>query len=553
MLPFRFTLAAARALPPLMLAALLAAGPLAGQIIPARDTVARARPGAGAERVTTPPLLDRPVVRSEYRLGPGDVVSVAIFGEVELFNTLTVSPEGTLVVPSVGVVRVLGANLDEAEARVRNAVYRLYRNVDVTLSLNEVRTFKVFLLGDVPSPGVVAATSVTRASEVIPVNGARAAPAALPRHSADRAAGLALHRNILLRRAAGDSVLVDLARFTLLGDLSANPTLREGDALIVRAVTESVQVLGPVSFPGTYEYRAGESLASLLALATGGGGLPIYASDSVRIGRVSPGGGQRSTLVMSAADAMGPAGAALRMQPFDVVYLQYRTRFASQPAAVVQGQVANPGTYPIRPDTTTVRQLIMQAGGFTERASPVGATLRRVPVPGSRLLAGEELAPDSALTDAERDVRRLQAVSAEAANYVVVDVARIFAPGGEAYDIRLQPGDVLHVPEHRNDVAVIGAVARPGLVVYTPGLSVDQYANRAGGYLRRAAWKDATVLRASTGARLSAREAGSVQPGDRIVVPFRERRTFAERLLTVQAVTGIISGLLITIITARSL
>lgn len=569
MLSLRFHPAAARVLPPLVLASLLAAWPAAAQQ-PAPGQPNRPAATAGTipqqqqqqqERRDDPrdagrpsaPLLDRPVDRREYRLGPGDVVSVAVFGEVELDNTLTVTPEGTLVVPSVGVVRVLGANLDEAQARVRNAVYRLYRDVDVTLSLTQVRSFKVFLVGDVPIPGVVVATSVTRASEVIPVSGARPSPAAVPRTLVERTIGLPLHRNILLRRASGDSVLVDLARFTLLGDLSANPTLREGDALVVRTVTESVQVSGPVSFPGAYEFRPGETLAGLLSLTTGGRGLPAYAGDTVRISRVITGGGGRQTVALTAAEALGSVGSAMPLQPFDLIYLQGRSRYATQSAAVAQGELVNPGTYPIRADTTTLRELVALAGGFTARASLLGATLRRAPVQGTRLRTGVDLAPDSALTAVERDVRRLESISNDDANFVVVDFARLLAPGGEAFDVRLQPGDVLHVPERRDDVAVIGAVARPGLVDYTPGLSVDQYVNLAGGYLRRAAWKDASVLRAGTGARLSGREAGRIEPGDRIVIPFRERRTLVERLQTTQVITGIVSGFLLTIITVRQL
>lgn len=559
MLSYRFMAAAARALP-LVLASVLAAQPLAAQ---ARDTLPGGRrPSdrdaqqagqlpASQQMTPPPPLLDRPVVRSEYRLGPGDVVNVAVFGEVEMANTLTVTPEGTLVVPSVGVVRVLGANLDEAQARVRTAVFRLYRNVDVTLSLTQVRTFKIFLVGDVPRPGVVTATSVTRASEVIPAGGERPNPPPIPRLATERPS-LSLHRNVLLRRATGDSVLVDMARFALLGDLSANPTLREGDALVVRTVTETVQVAGPVSFPGVYEYRARETLAGFLELTTGGKGLPVYTGDTVRISRLSR-TGTRSVQLLTAAEATGSTGAAMVLQPFDVVYVQGRHRFGAQAAATAQGEVRNPGSYPIRADTTTVRELIAAAGGLTVRASLSGATLRRQAVPGSRVRTGDDLAPDSSLTQSEREVRRLERMTAAEANYVVLDLERILAPGGEAHDITLQAGDLLSIPERRNEVAVIGAVARPGLVVYTPGLSVDQYANRAGGYLRRAAWRNAAVLRASTGARLTPREAGRIEPGDQIVVPFRERRTFLERLQAVQAVAGIVTGLLITVITLSSL
>jgi hypothetical protein len=74
-----------------------------------------------------------------------------------------------------------------------------------------VRRFKIFLVGDFPSPGVRVASAATRVSDLLPP-----APG-----------GLAPSRKVLLRCASGDTILVDLARFRLLGDLSTNSTLRE--------------------------------------------------------------------------------------------------------------------------------------------------------------------------------------------------------------------------------------------------------------------------------------------------------------------------------------
>ncbi len=475
------------------------------------------------------PLLDRPVNRAEYRLGPGDVVDVAVFGDVELLNASTVTPEGTIVIPGVGVSRVLGLNLDQAEARVRDLVHRVYRNVDVTVALAQVRSFKVFVVGDVPAAGVQAATSVTRVSEVVPVR---------------RRGGL-LYRNVLLRRASGDSTQVDLARFALLGDLTSNPTLREGDALVVRGVEETVQVVGPVGFPGAFEYRPGETLAQLLSLVTGGRGIPRAAADTVRLSRQAP-GGQRQIVAMSVADAQGARGAGLRLQPFDAVYVARIANYGAEQTATIQGQVARPGTYPIRPETTTVRDLVAFAGGVTERASLAGATLRRRAIPRVQVRTGEELAPDSSLTPSELEVRRLE--NEVEADFVVIDLQRVLAAGGDAYDHTLQAGDELVIPLRRNEVAVLGAVARPGLVAYAPDRTVNQYANLAGGYSRRAAWRDAILIRAGTGTRLPAREVRHVEPGDRIIIPFRERRTFIERLQTAQAVSGIISGVVFTVL-----
>jgi protein involved in polysaccharide export with SLBB domain len=480
------------------------------------------------------PLLDAPISRTAYRLGAGDVVHLAVFGEMNMNQALVVSPEGTLVIPDVGVARVLRLNLDQAQARVRGLIYTLYQNVDVTLTLAQVRAFKVFVVGDVSDPGVRTASSATRVSEIIPPRGGEDSP---------------MRRNVLLRSASGDSSVVDLARFALLGDLNDNPTLNEGDALIVRAVNETVSVTGRVAFPWVFEYRAGETLAELLRLVNGGRGFPPSAADSLRVSRYRP-GGSPEIHVLSAADALGPRGQAFRLRPFDAVYVAERANFGVRYVATVQGQVARPGTYPIRPDTTTVRELVAMAGGFTPRASFAGASLRRVrSVAGTGGVVGEA-ALDSARSFEERQIN---AIAGGSTDIVVIDFQRLFAEGGDPYDQPVRPGDLLNVPEREYDVAVLGAVARPGLVSYAAGRTVHQYVNMAGGYSRRADWKDAVVLRASTNSRLHTREVRHLEPGDRIVVPFKARLTILERVQQTQSVVGILSGAAVTVATMIAL
>jgi polysaccharide export outer membrane protein len=485
------------------------------------------------------PLLDAPVSRTEYRLGAGDVVAVAIFGDYNRVEHVPVTPEGTVVIPELGVTRVLGLNLDEAEERVRALVYRFYRNVSVTLTLSQVRTFKVFVVGDVPQPGVRAASAVTRVSEIVPpISGG--------------GTGAEVHRrNVLLRRASGESVPVDLARFLQAGDLSANPTLREGDALVVPTIDRTVQVYGRVQFPGIYEYRPGESLAEFLSVVNGGGAFPADAADTIRLSRfVSP--QARDIRTISREAALGPEGRALALQPFDAIFVPALANYKVQRTAIILGQVVRPGTYPIRHDTTTVRELVAMAGGFTPEASLVDATLRRLP-PSTQGEAVRQLLaiPRELLSEDERRILQIR-LSADP-TVVVIDFQRLFAEGSDALDQPLQSGDVLNVPARRTGVTVVGAVRQPGIVPYTPGRGVHHYVNLAGGYSRRADWKDTEVLRARSGSREDPREVGSVDAGDQIVVPFRERRDPLQALQTVQGVVGLLSGVLVTILSIERL
>jgi protein involved in polysaccharide export with SLBB domain len=509
----------------------------------ATDTSARMR---STTRATT--LLDTPVNRAEYRLGPGDVVDIGIVGELNRVLSASVGPEGTMLVPGMGVARVLGLTLDQAERVVRDVVLRFYRGVDVKLTLAELRSFKVFVVGDVPNAGVRPASAATRVSEVVAdVPGALDGTDSTTRR--DRVSRR--YRNVLLRRANGDSIVVDLVRFWQTGDLAANPTLREGDRLVMSPLDRTVEVYGRVNFAGTYEYREGETLAQLLAIANGGGPFPSNAADTIRVTRfVTP--QSRELRVFSRAQAAGAEGASFALRPFDAIYVPTVANYKEQRTAVITGQVLRPGTYPIRPETTTVRELVQLAGGFTPDASLIDATLRRAPrsdagPPARRV----DSLPREALTPEEQRV--LQARATSDPTLVVVDFPNLFGQGKEMLDQTLEDGDSLAVPMRRTGVAVLGAVKDPGIVPYAPGRSVDDYVRLAGGYARRADRRGRAVFKARLGARLAARDANdvrSIDAGDQIVVPFRSRRDW---LQTAQTVVAVVTGTVISIATIRSL
>jgi protein involved in polysaccharide export with SLBB domain len=475
----------------------------------------------------TGPLLDAPVSRTAYPLGPGDVLSVAVIGAFSHVYAVPVTPEGTVVIPEMGIARVLGLNLDQAQERVRQLVGRFYRGVDVAVSLTRIRTFKVFVAGNVSSPGVRAATAATRVSEVLP----------------DGGDDKTWRRNLLLRRSNGDSVRVDIARFMLLGDPSANPTLREGDALVVPPSDLRIDVFGGLRFTGAYEYRPGESLAEFLNLANAGGGFPSNSADTVRLTRfVDP--VNRREYRFSQAEAMGARGQAFLLQPSDALYVATVTNYKQQVTAEVSGEVVHPGVYPIRSDTTTVRELVEMAGGFTPRASLTQARLLREPPPLTRGETELRTVPPDQLTRQERQILQVRQLSD--ASQVVVDFRELFARGSDASRQTVRAGDKLEVPERRSEVTVLGAVREPGIVGYVPGLGPGAYVARAGGATRRADLLHAVVIRSRTGARELSRDVAQVDEGDTVILPYRDETDWTKVLQTTGTVIGTITGLIIS-------
>jgi polysaccharide biosynthesis/export protein len=475
-------------------------------------------------------LLDAPVSRTEYVIGPGDGVTLSMFGEINALHQLAVTPEGTVVIPGVGVVDVLGLNMDQAQARVREQVLRYYRNIGIHLTLSRIRQFRVYVVGDVMAPGAQIASATTRVSEVVPavLDTARAV----------------LPRNIVLRRASGESLSVDLVRFRQTGDFGANPMLREGDALIVPAVDRTVHIHGRVAFPGRYEHRPGETLAELLTIANGGGSFPADASDTIRLSRVMERNGQE-VHAFSRSDALGGGGAAFIVEPFDALYIPAVSDFKQQHTATVTGQVRFPGTYPIRPEATTVRDLVALAGGFVEDASLTSASLRRKSAPGSEnRLRQLQNVPAELLSSQERRV--LQAGSRGGDNNVIINFERLFAEGEDAFNQVLRGGDSLSVPRQREEVTILGAVLQPGLVQHVPGADHNYFVRLAGGYGRNADRRDVVVIRAGSGSRINASDTRTIEPGDAIIVPYRERRDYLRALQTTNSVVMTTTGLVLT-------
>lgn len=472
-------------------------------------------------------LMDRPFDPGEYRLGPADLVTISTTGEANLAWTVRVTPDGTVVIPTVGAVPVLGLSLDEAEERIEQAVLRYYRNLDVHITLAGVRRFKVFVVGDIEDPGAKLASAATRVSELVP-----------PR------------RNILVQRASGDTLAVDVVRFVQTGDLRYNPTLLAGDVLVVPQVDERVEVYGRVFFPGTYEYRAGETLAELLRVVNGYRGFPSDAHDVVYLSRFVDRRNRELTR-FSRDEAIGGRGAALVLQPFDAVYVPLVSDYKVQRTATAEGEVRYPGVYPIRPDTTTVRDLVEMAGGFTEDASLVMAQLRRRPIGVSEKGLEELLKiPPELLSEEEQEILQIRQM-ADPSN-VVVDFQELFLRGEDVYNLTLRAGDSLVVPEERRGVTVLGAVQNPGIVGYAPDRSLDDYVELAGDYTDKADEGAVTILKAKTAARVDEDDVAAIESGDTIVVPFEEPRDWWEiytRATTI--VTGIASLVLAFIAATR--
>ena len=197
-----------------------------------------------------------------YRVGPGDEFSLR-YSDLLDQKILTVAPSGELLLPDAGPVVVAGLSLREAQSRVREILRPYVRGKGFALTLHKTRRFRVPVLGDVEHPGVVVLQAPVRASEAIEAAGGVTPSGA--------------RRGIEVRRG-GDTLSVDLVRYTRAGDVTVNPLVFETDVVYVPAAGRLVEIQGAVPHGGRLDFVEGDRLSTLVALA--GGFLPICAKSA---------------------------------------------------------------------------------------------------------------------------------------------------------------------------------------------------------------------------------------------------------------------------------
>jgi polysaccharide export outer membrane protein len=236
-----------------------------------------------------------PVQEDAYIIGPGDVLELKLFDAAELSGTLEVLNDGTVPLPLVGSVRVVGLTLQQATFWFRTLMGQQLLRPDLQLRVVQPRPIRVALVGEVERPGLYSLTTSestqTEGGPVVSISGLPTVVDAI-----QKAGGITQNANlrqvVLQRRLPGDQVAykqakLDLLALVLEGDQVQNPFLFDGDTIrIIRAdepPAESIElaaanlspksirvnVIGEVEKPGTLELMANTPLVQAV-LAAGG-------------------------------------------------------------------------------------------------------------------------------------------------------------------------------------------------------------------------------------------------------------------------------------------
>lgn len=107
---------------------------------------------AGSEATPETQMVELPRELSE--LGPGDVVKIFVWKQPELSQTVTISPAGKIHYPLIGEVQAAGVTMNELTHRLEQELRRHLRDPQVTASLQEVHSYRIYVTGEVLRPGM---------------------------------------------------------------------------------------------------------------------------------------------------------------------------------------------------------------------------------------------------------------------------------------------------------------------------------------------------------------------------------------------------------------
>lgn len=272
---------------------------------------------------TFAPVTEIPIP-TEYIVGPGDVLRVQLWGNQNRQLELPVSRDGTISFPDRGPVAVAGQKFDNVREQIGQIVSEQYIGVQSSVSLGELRSIRVFVLGEARNPGSYTVSSLSTITNALYVSGG-------------------IRQNGSLRRVQHkrDGELVgelDLYDLLLRGDNSADQRLQPGDVIFIPPVGQRVGIEGEVYRPALYELRGNATLQQLVDLA--GGLTPQAYPQLARITRTN----DQFLRIITEADLTRREGQGARVQPGDHINIASISDITGQ-YVEVKGAATRPGRF----------------------------------------------------------------------------------------------------------------------------------------------------------------------------------------------------------------
>jgi protein involved in polysaccharide export with SLBB domain len=222
---------------------------------------------------TFAPATDIPVP-TDYIIGPGDTVIVQLYGKDNATHELIVNREGIIQFPDIGPQSVAGLTFNELKEHIRGVVSRQIIGVKASITMGNLRSVRIFVLGEAHRPGSYTVSSLSNITNALFVSGGVTKVGSL--------------RHIQLKRKGKIVGELDLYDLLLNGDTSKDMRLLPGDVIFVPPIGKTVGVSGEVRRPAIYEIKNETQAQQIIQIA--GGYLPTAHQSSTRVERITQNG-----------------------------------------------------------------------------------------------------------------------------------------------------------------------------------------------------------------------------------------------------------------------
>lgn len=284
-----------------------------------------------ADAVQTYAPVDRVPVPADYVIGPGDELLIRAWGAVDVDFRAEVDRNGMINIPHIGSFGITGIKSSEVESYLRSQIGRIYKNFDLSVTLGQLRSIQIFVVGQAVQPGSYTVSSLSTLVTALFASGG-------PNPNGSM-------RHIVLRR--GDKVVTefDLYDFLVSGDKKNDARLLPGDVIMIPAAGPRVAVLGAVRMPAIYELKSSaETLGQVLRY--GGGTSVVTSATKAQLERVDPTNPQAPRQVSTVAFDAG--GLASLLRDADIL-TAFEVRPAFSNAVTLRGNVEQALRYPYQP------------------------------------------------------------------------------------------------------------------------------------------------------------------------------------------------------------
>jgi protein involved in polysaccharide export with SLBB domain len=191
----------------------------------------------------------------DYVVGPGDTINIQLYGNETASYSLTVGRDGRIKFPKLGPISVSGMGFDAARAALEQRVAHQLIGTQVSVTMGDLRSIRVFVLGEAQKPGSYTVSGLSTMTNALFVSGGVKKIGSL--------------RNIQLKRNGHLVSVLDLYDLLLHGDTSGDRQLMAGDVIFIPPIGVTTTVYGAVRRPAIYELKKEKTAEQLVEIAGG--------------------------------------------------------------------------------------------------------------------------------------------------------------------------------------------------------------------------------------------------------------------------------------------